>query len=79
MSDDQDDIRSGLQYRLLLKRRGEEYAELFAAPEEERLAYITWWASNFDTESDQIAALGLAPEYFASLDDARKFLKEMGG
>ena len=79
MTEDRDDIRSGLQYRLLLQHRGEEYAELFAASEEDRLAYITWWASNFDTESDQIKDLGLEPEYFSSLEEAKKFLKEMGG
>lgn len=71
------DIRESLTYKYLKKHRGEEYAELYAAPEEERMAYIIWWASNFDTENDQIKNLGLEPEYFPSLEAAKRFLREV--
>jgi len=77
MTEDKDEIRKGMEYQLLLKHRGEEYAELFAATDEERMNYICWWASNYDTENDQIKNLGLEPEYFATLHEAKQFLKEM--
>ncbi len=77
MPNDPTDIRKSFVYELLLKHRGEEYAELYAASPEERLAYLSWWASNFDTENDQIKDLGLEPEYFSSLDEAKQFLKDI--
>ncbi len=64
-------------YQLLLRLRGEEYANLYLASEEQRLAYIHWWQENYDTENDQIIKLGLEPEYFPSLREAKKFLSEM--
>jgi hypothetical protein len=64
-------------YQLLLRIRGEEYADLYLASDEERMRYITWWQSNFDTENDKIKDLGLEPEHFPSLYEAKKFLAEM--
>lgn len=71
------DPREDPIYQLWLRTRGEEYAELYLASEEERLAYIDWWQANFDTENDQIKNLGLEPEYFPSLYEAKKFLQEL--
>lgn len=75
--DEKNRIRATLTYQAMVQHQGEEYAELYAATPEERLAYISWWASNFNTENDQIKDLGLEPEYFASLAEAKEFLREM--
>lgn len=71
------DPRENLVYKQLLKDRGEEYAELYLATDEERWAYINWWRSNYNTENDEIKNIGLEPEYFPSLYEAKKFLKEL--
>lgn len=49
-------------YQILLESRGEEYANLYLASEEERLSYIAWWQENFDTENDKIKDLELESE-----------------
>lgn len=72
-----DNAPSEAVYKLLLRLRGEEYANLYLVAEHERLAYIHWWQEHYDTENDQIKNLGLEPEYFPNLRAAKKFLEEM--
>jgi hypothetical protein len=71
------DPRQSKIYKMLLEVRGEEYAELYLAPEEERMKYIAWWQDNFDTENDQINDLGVPSEFFSSLHEAKMWLKKM--
>lgn len=65
-------------YSFLLQERGEEYARLYREGRTEVERYVRWWQQHFSTENDKIKDLGLEPEYFSSLDDARKFLQEIG-
>lgn len=71
--------RESRSYKSLLKDRGEEFAELSISPNDEVKSYISWWQNNYNTENDEIKNLGLEPEYFKSLREAKKYLKEIEG
>jgi putative acetyltransferase len=66
-------------YHFLLRERGEEYARLFRAGRDAVERYVCWWQRHFKTENDMIKDLGLEPEYFSSLEEARSFLAEIEG
>ncbi len=64
-------------YAFLKRKFGEEYADLCALPESDRIAVLEERWAHYDTPHDLLFEAGFQPEYFRTLGQAERFLASL--